>query len=442
MRYTTPEMAEIFSRERHIRGLLAFEEALAVAEGEAGVIPEDAAQVIAETCRTGEIDIDALYESANPASAMSVPVVRWLTAQAGPEAGAYVHWGATTQDLLDTGQMLQTRDGLDLLAGRLRGICEICAQLADTHRATPMIGRTLNVQALPITFGLKAARWLAMLTRNLAAIERIRDHGLALQYGGAVGTLAPLGDKGPDVQRRMAEYLGLGLPELPWHTERDRILEISSAVGIVASSVQKIAGDLALMVQTEVGEVAEPVNPAKGGSSTMPHKRNPTEIVGSLAASRMAIGMIPILFSAASHEHERAAGAWQAEWEAYPALFQHTDFALVRLDAALDGVQVDSDRMMANLEMTNGVVMAESLTMKLAESIGRLNAYQVVKEVCNRAMDEGMPLLDACNQDPRVRTALSDEEIAGALDPLAYLGSANVFIDNALKAYRDRRPAE
>ncbi|MEX2425865.1 MAG: lyase family protein, partial [Thermomicrobiaceae bacterium] len=275
MLYTTDQMAAIFSRESHVRSILRFEAALATAQADTGVITLDTASTIAKACETALLDLDQLYRDAIPAGTLAIPVVKMLTRHAGEDAGPYVHWGATSQDAIDTATMLQIRGALAVIDQRVVVLATHCQDLAEHHRRTLMIGRTLQQQAIPITFGLKAARWMALLCRQLRNLRHIRDRTLAIQFGGAVGTLASLGQDGVRVQQRLAEELQLAVPDLPWHTERDRIVEIASAIGLTAGCVQKIAGDLALMAQTEIGEISEQSGEGKGGSSTMPHKRNP-----------------------------------------------------------------------------------------------------------------------------------------------------------------------
>ncbi|HLG63927.1 MAG TPA: 3-carboxy-cis,cis-muconate cycloisomerase [Ktedonosporobacter sp.] len=450
--FSTPAMSATFSPEAHVRQMLAFEAALARAEARAGIIPHEAALSIAASCRVELFDIAALYREAATAGTPAIPLVRMLTEQVESSVGTrfsasdsgvgarnasrYVHWGATSQDAIDSALMLQMREGLDLLITDLLSICATCAALAEQHRHTIMIGRTLLQQALPITFGLKAARWLALLTRQVQALHEQRARTLAVQLGGAAGTLASLGEKGLQVVALLAEELNLPQPELPWHTERDRIAEIASTLGIVAGALAKIAGDLVLLAQTEVGEVTEASAPGKGGSSAMPQKRNPVDATGAIAAARLAIGVVPVILSAMTQEHERAAGGWQAEWAAIPDLFRFTAHAVERVRDAVAGLQIDPARMSANLDLTQGLVMAEALTMALSPHVGRPAAYRIVQEACQHATTSGIHLRQAAMQDARVRAILSPAEIDNALDPSQYLGSTDTLIDRALEAYR------
>ncbi len=435
--FSAPTMSAAFSPEAHVRGMLAFEAALARAEARAGIIPQEAATVIAANCREELFDVAALYREAAMAGTPAIPLVRMLTARVEGDAQKFVHWGATSQDTIDTALMLQIRDGLDLLVAGLLGVCAACATLAEQHRRTLMVGRTLLQQALPITFGLKAARWLALTVRQVHALRERRKRTLAVQLGGASGTLASFGDKGLQVVELLAEELALPTPDLPWHTERDRIAEIAASLGVVAGAMAKIAGDVALLAQTEIGEVAEGAAPGKGGSSAMPQKHNPVDVTSALASARLALGMVPVILSAMAQEHERAVGGWQAEWAAIPDLFKFTSSAVERVRDAVVGLQIDPTRMSANLDLTRGLIMAESLTMALALHVGKPEAYRIVQDVCNRVVDSDMDLRQASLEDVRVRSSLSLEEIDRALDPAGYLGSANAFIDRTLEAYRD-----
>ena len=435
--FSTPPMSAAFSPEAHVRGMLAFEAALARAEAQAGIIPQEAAGVIAANCKEEFFDVVALYREAAVAGTPAIPLVRMLTARIEGDARKYVHWGATSQDAIDTALMLQMRDGIDLLTAGLLDIGAACATLAEKHRRTPMAGRTLLQQALPIPFGLKAARWLALVTRQVYALREHREKTLAVQLGGAAGTLASLGNKGLRVVELLAGDLNLPAPDLPWHTERDRVAGIATALGIVAGAMAKIAGDVALLAQTEVGEASEGAAPGKGSSSAMPQKHNPVDATRAIASARLAVGVVPVILSAMAQEHERAVGGWQAEWAAIPDLFRFAAGAVEGARGAVTALQVDPQRMRANLDLTGGLIMAESLTMALAAHMGRPEAYRIVQAVCNQVAGSAKNLRQAAMEDAQVRAALSSEEIDNALDPARYLGSSDTFIDRALAAYRE-----
>lgn len=433
--FSTPSMSAAFAPVAHVRAMLAFEAALAQAEARAGVIPLEAASAIAAACNVEHFDIAALYREAATAGTPAIPLVRMLTTRVEGEARKYVHWGATSQDAIDTALMLQMRDGLNLLIAALLDVCASCAALAEKHRRTLMAGRTLLQQALPITFGLKAARWLALVTRQVESLRERREKALAVQLGGAAGTLASLGEKGLQVVELLAAQLRLPAPDLPWHTERDRVAEIASTLGVVSGAMAKVAGDVALLAQTEVGEVSEGAAPGKGGSSAMPQKRNPVDAIGAIAAARLAIGVVPVILSAMPQEHERAVGGWQAEWAANPSLFCYTASAVEHVRGALSGLEVDEARMKANLDASGGLLMSESLTMMLARKVGRPEAFRIVQSIGKQISGSGKTLRQAALEDGDVRSVLSPEDIGNALDPAQYLGSADVFIDSALTAY-------
>lgn len=434
--FSTASMDDTFSPEAQVRAMLAFEAALARAEARAGIIPQAAAEAIAASCRAELFEVAALSREAALAGTPAIPLVHRLTALVSGEAQKYVHWGATSQDAIDTALMLQMRAGLDQLIDGLLGICAGCAALAEQHRQTLMAGRTLLQQALPITFGLKAARWLDLTARQVRLLREDRERLLAVQLGGAAGTLAALGEPGLQVAALLAEELGLAAPELPWHTERDRIARIAASLGVVAGAMAKMAGDLLLLAQTEVSEAEEAPAPGKGTSSAMPQKHNPVSATFAAASARLAIGVVPVVLSAMAQEHERAAGGWQAEWAAVPDLFRYTAGAVEHMREAVDGLQVDAARMQANLEQTGGLLMAESLTMALAPQLGRPEAQRMVREVCDQAIQAEIPLRQAALTHSAVRAALSPEALERALDPRSYLGSSDALINRALEAYR------
>jgi 3-carboxy-cis,cis-muconate cycloisomerase len=437
--FSTTEMAAAFSLEAHVRGMLAFEAALAHAEARAGIIPQEAANTIADSCRVEQFEVAELYREAEVAGTPAIPLVRMLTEKIEGDAKKFVHWGATSQDTIDTALMLQMREGMDLLVNGLLDVCALCEGVAEQYRHTLMAGRTLLQQAVPITFGLKAARWLAMTVRQVSALREHRERSLAVQLGGAAGTLASLGDKGIQVVELVADELGLPAPDLPWHSERDRIAEIAGTLGIVAGAMAKIANDVALLAQTEVGEASEGAVPGKGGSSTMPQKHNPVDAAFAIASSRLASGEVSTILSAMTQEHERAVGGWQAEWVALPNLFRYTAGAVEHVRGMMSDLKVDPARMSANVELTQGLIMAESLTMTLAPHVGRLEAQRIVKILCDRAVKLGMHLREVVLEEESVLRILSLEEINRALEPGAYLGSTDIFIDRALASYREVR---
>ncbi|MBW8770975.1 MAG: 3-carboxy-cis,cis-muconate cycloisomerase [Gemmatimonadetes bacterium] len=435
--FSSPAMAELFTPRAMVAAMLRVELALARALARADVIPADAADAIAAACRVELYDADAVFDESATAGTPVIPLVRMLTERVDTKARGWVHWGATSQDIIDTAMVLQMRAGIELLARELRGVAESAAALADRYRYAEMAGRTLGQHAAPITFGLKAARWLALTTRQIRALEALPSTALPLQFGGAVGTLAPFGDSGPLVAAHLAEELALPLPELPWHAERDRIATVAAALGVAAGAMSKIASDVALLAQTEIGEVAEGAQPGKGGSSAMPQKRNPVDAMSALAAARLAIGLVPTLMSGLAQEHERAIGAWQAEWVALPHVFRHTAGAVMHVRRSLAGLEVHHDRMRQNLSLAGGTLMAEALSVALAPRLGRTEAQSVVKSASERALREGIPLQRAALDDARISSILSADDVNRALNPSRYLGSADAFINRALASLPD-----
>jgi 3-carboxy-cis,cis-muconate cycloisomerase len=432
--FGTEKMAAIFSSSARVEAMLRFEAALARAEARAGVIPNQAAEAIAEATRSGGFDAEALHREARTAGNLAIPVVAWLTEATSEDARGHVHWGATSQDAIDTGMMLQVRDGLDALDEDLIAAGMACEALATRHARTPMAGRTLLQQAVPITFGLKAARWLSLTTRGIRRIRGIRA-GLPVQLGGAAGTLAALGADGIRVADLLAEELGIVAPELPWHAERDVVAEIAAAIAITAGAMGKIATDVILLAQTEVGEVTEGVVEGGGGSSTMPQKRNPVHAPAVIACARFAHAAASVIESGLAHEHERAAGAWHAEWRAVGDLFVSAAGAAARARAMLEGLDVHPDRMRINLDATRGQIMAEALMMALAPRLGRGEAHRLVGEVAARAAAGG-DLLGAAAEDLRIREVLSEEDIGRVLDPASYLGASEAFVERAVGGFR------
>ena len=417
--------------------MLRFEAALARAEARAGIIPHEAATAIAESCNIERFDIAALERDALHAGTLAIPLVQQLIAHAAPSARAYVHWGATSQDVIDTALVLQMRDGLASLLTDLAATGDSLAELAESHRTTVMPGRTLLQQAVPITFGLKAARWLGAIGRQITRLRTLRRDTLVLQFGGAAGTLAALGANGMTVAELIAEELKLPLPDLPWHAERDRPASVVAALGVTAGVIAKIAGDLVLLAQTEVGEAVEGSAAGKGTSSAMPQKRNPVDATNAIARAQLAIGAVPVMLSAMAQEHERGAGGWQAEWTVIPDAFRHTMRAAAHLRAAVAGLDVRAERMRANLEQGSGALMAESLSAALIPHVGRPEAMRLVSDVIERALRERIMLHEAAQRDDQISALLTPPELERALDATSYLGSTSELIDRAFRSWRD-----
>jgi len=435
--FATGEMRTLFSDRAALTRMLRVEAALAEAESAAGVIPRGAAGPIAAACNPDRYDMAALGVAAPASGNVAIPLVKALTAEVArrdKEAARFVHWGATSQDIIDTANALAMRDGAALIERDLDRAIKAFAALARRHRKKPMAGRTWLQQALPITFGLKAARYAAMLARVRTQLDEAASAAAVLQFGGAAGTLASLGAKGPAVTKKLAASLDLDLPELPWHGERDRIATVATALGIVVGASGKIARDLSLMMQTEVAEAFEPAAPGKGGSSTMPHKRNPVACAFILTAATLAPGLVASTLFGMVQEHERALGGWQAEWIVLPQLFLLASGAVAQLAETTKGLEVDTDRMRVNLEFTNGLVMAEAVQMALGEKLGRMEAHDLLETASKKAVAEGRHLREVVGEIPQIADTLGQKKLDVLFDPLAYLGSAEDFIDRALKS--------
>jgi 3-carboxy-cis,cis-muconate cycloisomerase len=419
----------------YLQHMLGFEAALARAEAATGVIPARAADPIAKACKAGAFDLDALAEAATRSGNLAIPLVKALTAhvaKADPDAARYVHWGATSQDVIDTATMLGLRAAIDaLLSDTDRAIAGF-AKLAAKHRDTAMVARTWLQHALPMPFGLKLAEYAAALHRSRARLQRLRSEGLALQFGGAAGTLAALGDKGLLVADKLAQELELPLPDAPWHTHRDRIAEAASVFAILAGTCGKIARDLQLLMQTDVAEAFEPSGEGRGGSSTMPHKRNPVAAATALAAATMAPGLAATIFAAQVQDHERSAGPWHAEWPTLPMLLLVTSGALAATVDIAEGLEVDAARMRVNLEATHGLIMAEAVTMALAETIGKREAHHLVETASKKAVADNKHLRNILAKDPKVTALLSADKLAKLFDPMAYQGVSQALIDRLL----------
>jgi 3-carboxy-cis,cis-muconate cycloisomerase len=440
--FSTSAMQEVFSAQAHVQGMLDFEAALARAEARVGVIPAAAVKAIGTHCNAGYIDLPKLAGTAASAGNLAIPLVKQLTAvvaNADKEAAKYVHWGATSQDAIDTGLVLQLRRSLDLIDADLAGLADALAELAKRHGATPLIGRTWMQHALPITFGLKAAGWLDAVLRHQERLAALRPRVLALQFGGAAGTLASLGEQGLAVAAALAEELQLALPDTPWHTQRDRVVETATALGMLTGSLGKMARDISLHMQTEVAEAAEPVAEGRGGSSTMPHKRNPVGCAAVLACATRVPALVSTMLSGMVQEHERALGGWQAEWDTLPEIVQLAAGALAQMRQLVAGLGVDTERMARNLDITHGLIMAEAVTLALGAKLGRMEAHRLVEAACHRAIKDGSHLREALALDPTIGAELSSEQIDRLLDPAAYIGQATVFTDRVLEQYRRRK---
>ncbi|RFU48906.1 3-carboxy-cis,cis-muconate cycloisomerase [Paraburkholderia sp. DHOC27] len=434
----TQAMNDIWSPRATLQRMLDVEAALARAAAAHQVIPRSAVAAIEAACHADQLDADALVRDAALGGNLAIPLVKQLTARvkaADAEASKYVHWGATSQDIIDTATVLQLRDTFDLLDQQLQATCAALAALARSHRATPMIGRTWLQQALPITLGLKFAQWLDALLRHHERLAALRECALVLQFGGAAGTLASLRDAAPAVTAELGRQLDLSVPALPWHTQRDRVAESAALFGMLIGTLGKIARDISLQMQTEIGELAEPAAAGKGGSSTMPHKRNPVGCAAVLTAATRAPGLVATVLAGMVQEHERALGGWQAEWDALPDLARLAGGALAHIEQIVSGIDVNTARLAANLDVTHGLILGEAVMLALGDSIGRLEAHHLVERASKAAIASGQTLYAVLASDSAVTQHLSDEQLRHLLDPAHYVGQAHAYVDAVLELY-------
>ena len=433
--FASAKMRAVLSDAAMLQHMLDVEAALARAEAASGVIPKSAAAPIAAACQAKRFDIAALGIAAGQAGNVAIPLVKALTAEIAKRdknAARFVHWGATSQDIIDTASMLALREASALLERDLARAVKGFASLAKKHRNSVMAGRTWLQQALPTTFGLKAAEYSASLARSRTRMLSAVEEASLLQFGGASGTLAALGNKGAAVARGLGKSLGLAVAPAPWHAHSDCIAHAASTIAIAIGECGKIARDVSLMMQTEVGEVFEPAGTGRGGSSTMPQKRNPALSAQILAAANLAPGLVSSLLAGLTHEHERGTGGWQASWFALPQLLLIASGAFERTAEIATGLEVDKARMRANLEISNGLIMAEAVQFALAEKLGKSQAHDLVAKASKQALNSAKHLKDALRGLPEVTQILSGKKLDDLFEPSNYLGETQKFIDAAI----------
>ena len=438
---TTPALAELFSDESVLRAMLDFEAALARAEARSGVIPPDAADAIAASAKPGNFDVAALADATFRAGTPAIPLVKALTEQVRKneaEAARFVHWGATSQDVADTAMSLLLKRAEPILSGDLLRLEKALVALTERHKDSVMIGRTLLQPAPPVTFGLKAAGWFGAVRRGRRRLQNGFRAAAVLQFGGASGTLASLGDCGIAVAEALSTELGFSTsPAAPWHTQRDQLATLICACGVLTGSLGKMARDLSLLMQHEVGEASEPGGDGRGGSSTMPNKRNPIACSLTLAATHRVPGLVASFLSAMVQEHERGVGGWQAEWPVVSTVVQSTGVAIASMAEVAEGLSVDAERMRVNIENTNGVIFAERAMMLLGAKLGRDVAHKILETAARKSANEGRNLAAVLAEMPEVSVHLRSIELEQLETPAQYLGSAEAFRE-ALIADSDR----
>ena len=423
---TTAAMTEVFAEPALVQGMLDFEAALARAQAAEGVIPAAAAAPIAAACRVERYDLDALVTAGAVAGTLVIPLVKQLTAQvasADAQAAGSVHWGSTSQDVIDTAMVLATRRALGLIDTSLGQLARALLALAEQHRDAPLLGRTLMQPALVISFGFKLVSWVAPLVRSRERLRVAGQAALQLQLGGAVGTLSVMGDAGPRVAARMAAELGLALGPGAWHTQRDVWIGLACELGLLGGSLGKIATDLSLLAQGEIAEVAEPSGGGRGGSSAMPHKRNPVASMIALAAATRMPHRVAALLAAMPQQHERGLGNWQAELAEWPGLFLSAHGALQALADAAEGLTVDTARMRRNIDALNGLVYAEAAAMLLARHVGKARAQALMETLSRQSVAAQRPLLQV-TQEAVAATATLGSKIDAAALVAAFDGDA------------------
>ena len=435
-------MRDIFSDHHRLQCMLDFEAALARALAQTGIAPANVT-TIEKYCDSSRFDLETLARDTVQAGNVAIPMLKVLASMVAEEdetAAGFVHWGATSQDAIDTGLVLQLRGALDVFEADLSSLSTRLARLAKEHASTLLAGRTWLQQGPPVTLGLKAAGWLSAVDRHRARLARASRQASVIQFGGAVGTLAALDDRGLQVAVVIAKELNLAAPDLPWHAHRDRLVDVAATLGLLVGTLGKIARDVSLMAQTEIDEATEPHADGRGGSSTMPHKRNPVSSAVVLAASIRVPPLVCAMFTAMVQEHERGLGGWQAEWETLPEICKLAAGALSHVAQIIDGLEVHEDSMQRNLDVTRGLILSEAVSFALAKHTGKSRAHEIVEKASRRAIEQEMHLRDALLADREVTAHLSADDLAGLFDARNYLGSAEQMIRNVLAAHDSFSP--
>jgi 3-carboxy-cis,cis-muconate cycloisomerase len=430
--FSTADMRRVFSDETRIACYLEFEAALARVQARLGIIPAQAADEIVRKCKVENIDFAKLKRQTERIGYPVLPVVQQIVALCADGLGEWCHWGATTQDITDTATVMQIRMGLDLVEKDMNAISASLAELARRYRDTPMAGRSNLQQAVPITFGFKAASLLAAMQRHRARLKELRPRVLVGEFGGAAGTLSSLGTEGLKVQSALMAELGLGEPEIAWHTVRDRIAEVGCFLGLVTGTLGKLSMDVKLLMQTEVAEVFEPFHDARGSSSTMPQKRNPISCLYIHSTAALVRQNAAALMEAAVADHERSTGPWEIEWIALPEIFLLAAGCLAQSRDLAAGLQVDEQRMRQNLDLTQGMIVSEAVMMALGPRLGRQRAHDLVYDVCRKVSATGRPLADLLAEDAEISQHATRAELAQMTDPANYLGLAGEMVDRVL----------
>jgi len=430
--FTTDAMRRVWSDENRTQKYLDIEAALARVQGRLRLIPQEAADEIVRHCRLEEIDMDRLREQTERIGYPVLGVVSQLNQLCRDRLGEYCHWGATTQDITDTALVLQLREALELVDVELEAIATALAGLARAHRLTPMAGRSNLQQAIPVTFGYKMAGILSATLRHRERLAQLRPRLLVGEFAGAAGTLASLERGAMETQAGLCAELGLGQPDIAWHTIRDNVAEVGALLGLIGGTLGKLSMDVKLMMQTEVGEVYEPFHPGRGSSSTMPQKRNPISSCYIHAAIAVLRQHAAALMDAMVADHERSTGPWEIEWIVLPEAFCLLAGALKQSRAVLEGLEVDARAMRRNLDLTQGLVMSEAVMMGLGAALGREAAHDLVYELCREALAKQLPLIEVLAAHPQISRHADRAALERMLDPANYLGQSGVMVDRVL----------
>jgi len=436
---SSDDSLNVLSLEQRLKAMLVVEAALAVALNKSGIISQEHAAAISEACTSDSFDADAINVEGLKSGTSVIPLVKEIIARAcskSEEAAFYIHFGATSQDIMDTATVLQLKEVVNRISRQLLSVESAFASLAEKHAKTVALGRTLLQPGAPISFGLKIASWKAAVNRGRQRMETSASSALVLQFGGAVGNLSSLNEKGMEVAKHLAEELELPLPDAPWHAHRDRLVDLASATGVLVGSLGKIARDISLHCQGEVGELREGLTPGKGGSSAMPHKRNPVGCMQVLAAANQAPGLVSSLLSAMPQEHERGLGGWQSEWPTLKVLFAGAELASAAMAEVSEGLEVDVARMKANLDATQELVFSERLSSALLPKLGRLEAQKLVGNLVTRSIGQGRRLSELASEEPIIQSALDEDSLERLFDIEQALGSSEELLIRLLKGKR------
>jgi adenylosuccinate lyase len=432
----TDELRAIFNDENRVQKWYDYEAALALAQAELGIIPQAAAAEIARKAKVGNVDLEAIAAEIRRTKHPLVPALRALQAICDGDHGEYLHFGPTTQDVLDTGVMLQLKDAHAVFVRDLQDIGRELFRLAEQHKDTPMAGRTHAVQALPITFGHKCAIWLAETGRNHQRLTQLQERMFVGSLVGAVGTQASFGDRAFELDKQVMARLGLGVADISWQPARDRMVEYVNVLGLIGGSLAKIANEVMNLAHTEIDELAEPFNEGKVGSSTMPHKRNPSTTEAVVAVGRTLRYSVALMHEVLIHEHERDAAMWRIEWKALPEACLMTGVILARMKDVLAGLEVHADKMRHNLDALGGFLLSERVMFALADKLGKQTAHEVVYEASMHGFSSGTSFEQALMENPRVKQALAADELKALLDPTTYVGQAPAIVERVLAETR------